>query len=153
MPAVAAASAGGARAPRLTALPRPHLFAPTGDPLTPARRVAVGAPSRPAVIARPAVIEPKLKTEPVRFTPPQQQPTLPHLADLTSIVPENPAARIPGVVITESARRRRQRLAKSRAQHRWMFATHQPFAHQWAVRGRYKTLPERTGLPTARTVR
>lgn len=31
----------------------------------------------------------------------------------------------------------------SRAQHRWMWATNQPFAERWATRGRYRQLPER----------
>lgn len=49
-------------------------------------------------------------------------------------------------------RSRRHRF-KSRAQHRFAFATHKPWAREWAVRGRYKRLPERVGAPTLRTVR
>ncbi|MEV5710161.1 hypothetical protein [Actinoallomurus sp. NPDC052274] len=54
----------------------------------------------------------------------------------------------------------------SQAQWRWAFATHQPFAHKWAVRttgtpahgtpqGRaaYARLPRRKGAPTLRSAK
>lgn len=48
-------------------------------------------------------------------------------------------------------------LFTSRAQWRWAYATHQPWAHDRAERNKvarpFKTLPARTGAPTARTLR
>jgi hypothetical protein len=34
---------------------------------------------------------------------------------------------------------------KSKAQHRWAFATKQPFARRWAKKGVYKGLPAKKG--------
>ena len=42
---------------------------------------------------------------------------------------------------------------KSKAQHRFAFATRQTWARGAAVRGRYKRLPPRVGRPTARAAR
>jgi hypothetical protein len=44
---------------------------------------------------------------------------------------------------------------KSKAQHRMFFANPRlrGYARKWAVRGRYRFLPERVGLPTGRTAR
>lgn len=50
---------------------------------------------------------------------------------------------------------------KSKAQWRWAFATHQPFAHRWAEqiersRGEktgYRSLPRKKGRPSATTLK
>lgn len=73
-----------------------------------------------------------------------------------TLVPSNPAARVPGLTITrDRLPRSTRRRFKSRAQHRLFFARAdlRPYAHSRAVRGRYRRLPERLHPPGAGSLR
>lgn len=138
---------------RPVALPRPRARVTPNfsSSVRRAPRISQGARARrPAQASRPAA-----RMVSVVTAPPARRPPRPARQTSTRARAGHPSP----AKATPAPRRRLARKGAppkggkfvSRAQHRWAYASHQPWAHRAAVRGRYRRLPERKARATART--